>query len=331
MRKKTLAHSIYLRDAITRTCVVQTTSLADEDLDSITKCLPTRDQCDLLFQSFLTNVDPVFSICHVPTLEFEFSNFWIDFPNSVSVDFLIYILSVLYSGCVCHPCAQDPETSTSIFVVYQRLLHLLDFPANIASTIHLLQGYLIFNTCRASQMDHLSSYGFLPQAIRVAQSLSLHVDGGTSLVGDEVKRRIWWHLVFLDVQASIASGLPCIIHQDDYTTQMPSNVWDSDISGQHNESQFETPQRTPPMMLAMGGRFEWASKMQTWIKGAPMDEEILDFERFVESTLEQIPENTGNEWARTYLKLQIDQASCLMGFRKGSAVKTLDCHGGTVR
>ena len=74
---------------------------------------------------------------------------------------------------------------------------------------------------------------FIGLSFRVAQMLGLHKDPSRfkSLdpISAEVRRRIWWHVVHLDVSIAVASGLPPIIDLHCWDVQKPSELKDEYI------------------------------------------------------------------------------------------------------
>lgn len=177
-------------------------------------------------------------------------------------------------------------------------------------------------------MAPFAAYGFLPQVIRFAQAMRLHADKKSDNVTElEVRRRIWWHLLFLDVESIIATGLPPIIHRAGYTTSLPSlrgySVKDD------REMDFD------PMTIAMQGHYQWAYHMQIWFETLPSHDEVSRFKSLITNSLDLIPDINvlENQWARTYLKMQIDRAYCMLGLRfwQLDQYKGTGCHSEVVR
>lgn len=69
-------------------------------------------------------------------------------------------------------------------------------------------------------------------AIRLAQGLGLHRDGhslGLSPFEAEMRRRLWWHIVVVDLRATELAGAGMSMLPHMWDTQLPLNVNDSDI------------------------------------------------------------------------------------------------------
>lgn len=70
-------------------------------------------------------------------------------------------------------------------------------------------------------------------AIRIAHSLELHRENNESSVSpyeQEMRRRLWWQIVILDVHASEDRGSEPMIHEISFNTKKPMNVNDEDLN-----------------------------------------------------------------------------------------------------
>ena len=297
-----------------------------QDLVEIMQSLPPYEDCWRLYQAFKFRVHPIVPIVHLPTLEKLAVEFWNDFPFSMHGDTLALLLAVTYCGLISVADEQYIDLSASLHRSYNKLMRSYDFPADITkSTVPRLQSYILINTCRASQTEPLASFGFLPSAVRIAQALKLHVEKKSSSDVDlEVRRRIWWHLIYLDMEASLLSGLPILIHDDDYSTRMPSEVDDDAIGG---ASISRIADIKSPMMIAMKSRWLWASQMRRWRRRPPTGGELELFEQTIAGHLSNIPNTKQNSGPRIYVELQVDRAICLTPrhFMYGKAVRSVHC------
>ncbi|CZR62627.1 uncharacterized protein PAC_12524 [Phialocephala subalpina] len=290
--------------------------------------LPSAELCGTFFENFLRTVHPVVPVCHVPTLEREYANFWKNLSSNTSAELWLLVSAILYTGS--HNLPYPDQTSS-------KLLHLLgDVASHMElasyyicdqdSALQLLQAHLIMNTYRTNQLSPFAAFGFLPQAIRFGQQLRLHVEHHTkrnekissntscNFESAEAQRRIWYHLVFLDVESVIANGLPPIIRSDGYVTKLPSMAYDTSLSLHSDEQQAGN---VGSMMIAMQGQYQWARHMQKWFESLPTPTEVTSFKTLIEHLLLLIPKDGSieNEWVRTYLRMQIDRAYCMLGLR----------------
>ena len=91
--------------------------------------------------------------------------------------------------------------------------------------------------------------------------MGLHRDGSLfdlKEVDCEVRRRVWWHIMHLDIQGAIATGLPPLggSSEDQFDTRMPSELCDEFIGSDLVTSGRETANTTSPAMILAVGRYE---------------------------------------------------------------------------
>lgn len=275
----------------------------------------------------MATVHPAIPVCHLPTVLQAYARLWEDLSPGTSAELLVLILAVVCTGAATLGIGQ----SSVLYEMYSELAHEIDISSYYAtpspSSIMLLQGVVIMNTFRASYLPPFTAYGFLPLAIRFAQSLRLHIDqNAENDIDREVQRRLWWYLVYLDKESTIASGLPAIIWSGSHTTRRPSILW-SDAT---QEYETNTPS---PMMIAMHGHWEWAYCMQIWFERKPEQHEIVHFNQIIENLLRMIGDSRESEWTHIYLQMLIDRAYCMLGLRfwKLDLFKGIDCHSEIVR
>jgi hypothetical protein len=141
--------------------------------------------------------------------------------------------------------------------------------------------------------------------------------------------------VFLDIESTIATGLPPIIHRTGYTTQLPSPINDGTISLGAGFASVLTPGDFSPMMIAMQGHFQWAQTMQAWFEKLPSQDELDAFRSLLNGLIDLLPDNSdpNNRWARLYLQMQVDRVYCMLGprFWQPDQYKGIGCHSEVVK
>lgn len=309
---------------------VPISSLGDDFVSSVRAKLTSQDACGPIFESFVLTIHPAVPVCHIPTLRKAYSGFWDDLSPGTSAELLLLMSAILYTSIANSSDLGTYAQASALYELYDQLARALDLTSYYVTpspiSIMLLQGVLIMNTFRASRLAPFIAFGFLPLAIRFAQSLHLHVDRNTGNdVDRNIQRRLWWHLVFLDVESTIASGLPAIISTASHTTNMPSITGSDTIVG--------NGERIPPMTIAMQGHWEWAHRMQIWHEQKPGQREIVHFGTVIENLRQMIGEESESEWARVYLEVLIDRAYCMLGLRfwQLDLFKGMNCHSEVVR
>ena len=91
--------------------------------------------------------------------------------------------------------------------------------------------------------------------------MGLHRDGSLfdlKEVDCEVRRRVWWHIMHLDIQGAIATGLPPLggSSEDQFDTRMPSELRDELIGSDLVASDRESANASSPAMILAVGRYE---------------------------------------------------------------------------
>lgn len=268
----------------------------------VLQMLPPHAHSERLYRSFLDGVHPIMPLIHVPTFTAQYKCFWDWYPKNMhecptgelldNPTFLPLLMAVLYAGAI----SLSPEATVALtsgehtrgsltahlYGATMAALSACAFPRS--PTVNSLIAFLIVQTCLIREEEPLTSCSFVGLAMRVAQSMGLHRDGshfGLSDVECEVRRRVWWHILYLDVQGAIAAGLPPLGGSSDdlYDTKMVSELRDeyiglasgapepkTDISAHQSRCQeffqdkMET--RTSAAMILAVGRYQSTSLLR---------------------------------------------------------------------
>ncbi|KAF7857943.1 hypothetical protein EAF04_009300 [Stromatinia cepivora] len=285
-------------------------ALGDDFISYFRTKVPAREVCDHFLDIFLS-IQSTVPICHIDTLIDDYTSFWTNISSDTSVESTLLMLAVLYCGAA--NSTINISQSMTLHDLYEQLLDIVALPTyqihRRSSAIQLLQAYLLVNTFQARTLSSQFGYGFLPPAVRIAHSLYLHSEQPCHSfeVQKEVEKRIWWHLLFLDLQSTITTGARSIIPRNGYTTSISLPI--DKIVG-HAPSQSSTLS----MMIAFQGQCQWVHRMRNWIRKMPNQEDLILFVEMMENLRDLLPEeNAGNLRPRAYLKLLIDNVYCLLG------------------
>lgn len=200
------------------------------------KLLPRRATCDALLISFVIAVFPILPLLHVPTFREDYAQIWdwlskndlskISSPKPIrDPTFLPLLFAVLFCGAAAAPAALWNQSSTQAF---DRETLVSDLESACYTSLKLCQydQYPTLNCLMASLLRHgcCKDHGkrletsFTREAIRAAQSLGLHVESkaGASDGMRDVRRRIWAHVMWLEVQDSIMNGSQIVPDSADF-------------------------------------------------------------------------------------------------------------------
>lgn len=251
-------------------------------LAGLLSLLPSKQICNWLLYSFLVGVRPLYSFVHIPTLRADYNDFWqwyenleTSFPTGKLMDdptFLCLLFSVLYCGSVT---ASDSFWAVGALqavkkeAVIKDLGHLLD--SSLRCVQHLRHPTL--NTLSASLLSHSfvaqegdsGELDFVSVMIRTGQRMGLHIqfpipklDAATC----EVRRLVWWHILWLDLQTSVIHGLPMQCLNND--AQRPAPIFGERPTMERSD-QAATGLATPSVeahsasMILASGVFQTAS------------------------------------------------------------------------
>ncbi|KAG8668942.1 hypothetical protein FPOAC2_08247 [Fusarium poae] len=213
---------------------------SDIDLRSLH---PLSAQGSFLWQIFLENIEPLVKVLHIPTMsklmaqvrrgEHDLR------PGDEALVFTIYYAAVVSSE------KQEIETnlggSQSHFISQFRFaLEQALAKSNLLNTTNMavLQAFVIYLTVVKCHDDSKFCWTLTSLCVRMAQALGLYRDGqqlGLPPFEVEMRRRLWWAIVALDIRSAEEMGSDLIISDKTYDTQLPSNINDTDIDPSFTE------------------------------------------------------------------------------------------------
>jgi hypothetical protein len=124
-------------------------------------------------------------------------------------------------------------------------------------------------------------------AVRIAQRMGLHYDGTTYGLPPfevEMRRRLWWQVVLLDNRAAEVSGAGISILTHSWTTNLPSNVNDSDLFADMRDLPVESTGLTEMVFVLL--RCEVTHFLRRWspvVGSITADEHLInEFEDRIE-------------------------------------------------
>lgn len=114
--------------------------------------------------------------------------------------------------------------------------------------------------------ESLSSCSFVAVAFRVCQAMGIHKDGtdfGLGEIQTEERRRVWCHLMHLDVMTSILSGLPLIASSEMFSdTRMIRELQDEYIGKVQLTEGIDSSSIIDPDYIVAAGRYDSTSCMR---------------------------------------------------------------------
>lgn len=238
----------------------------------ILTAIPPKPVCDALVEFFAINVHTVHPMVHWATLQIDYNNFWqwcrnsdISQPtNKLLGDptFLCLLFSIFYCGALTAPPAHwsseplkgypQEKLLGELENVYSKSIMMCqasDFP-----TLYTLTASLLVHSCARSDPSAIDDLRFVGSSFRIAQLMGLHRDGaelGLDLVESEMRRRVWWHVVWIDGQTSLLHGFPSAFGANRATCNV-AMVSDTKHEAFHWPSSIARTLISTTMLLAIG-------------------------------------------------------------------------------
>ncbi|KAI1135981.1 fungal-specific transcription factor domain-containing protein [Hypoxylon sp. FL0543] len=202
---------------------------------------PSPDQIRFLTSTFFTNVDMILKILHRPTIEPalhalanapEPARLQLT-PEREVLFFSIYhaaVASLPASACLTYLGQRREDLMRIYSSAVEHLLVRADYLNS--TSLETLQALTLFVACVRSSRGSKAAWALLSLPIRLAQALNLHREGSNadlSAYEAELRRRLWWQLIVLDIRASEDRGTRTVVGLDSWDTRMPLNVNDADF------------------------------------------------------------------------------------------------------
>lgn len=199
--------------------------------------LPPRPVCDRLLGSYIHTTETIYRIIHIPSFMADYERFW---DNKLEADsFLPLLLAILSTG-------SRFESKSKGLGLGADGLHIPTASELVRSWLNGLKGkHLIEFTTLQTEVLLLHAQRMttprphmlwtqLGSVVRMAMTMGLHRDpaefeGQIPVFWGELRRRLWYSILELDLHVSLICNLPCLIREGDHTCQPPRNIDDVDL------------------------------------------------------------------------------------------------------
>ncbi|KAI1115711.1 fungal-specific transcription factor domain-containing protein [Nemania sp. NC0429] len=207
---------------------------------------PSPNDIRYLASVYFRNVDMHLKILHRPTVLAALSHL-ADHPDTASdlspeltaLFFAIYYAAV--TSQTSEECAHAlgrprADLAVSFQAGVEQALARADYLNNAG--LETLQALTLYVCCLRSHNGSRASWVLLGLLIRLAQALDIHQDGDGSDSASasrftpfeaELRRRLWWQLIVLDIRAAEDRGTNTIIARGSYDTRLPYNIDDAEF------------------------------------------------------------------------------------------------------
>ncbi|KAK0650412.1 Transcription factor lepE [Lasiodiplodia hormozganensis] len=216
------------------------------DLEAL---LPPKDNVDHLVRHYFDTLETTHRILHVPNFWDEYAHFWTE-PSRRRPEFTATVLAVISTVITA---TFDPpttyradrpiqvETAMEWIESIERWLSMQS--RKHADLSHFQIRCLLMQTKCVNSIKWKEIWGHSRDLITFGLSTGLHRDPSwlvkeTTIFDQEMRRRLWWTMLEMELQCSIYRGMPSSSHGLFTDTSPPLNVNDEDIDN--------TARKAPP-------------------------------------------------------------------------------------
>ncbi|KAK4570505.1 hypothetical protein LTR86_002585 [Recurvomyces mirabilis] len=189
-----------------------------------------------LWQTYLTNVDPVFKVLHTPTLQQTVLG-QIGKPSlpaglQALTSAIYFISTVSLQNDECQSLLQGSKAE--LLTTYRSAIEdALSAAAFVTTTdIQVLQALVLYLTALESLGETPTVWSMSGLAFRLADTLSLVSDDNATKLSPfetENRRRLWWALVLLDHRTAESMGKTSDVLKHRQSVKLPTNLTDTQL------------------------------------------------------------------------------------------------------
>ncbi|KAF2757283.1 RPE65-domain-containing protein [Pseudovirgaria hyperparasitica] len=226
-----------------------------------------------LCETFISNVDPVFKVLHRPSVAAHlikgglYLNYPPDSPAVEALDYAIYHAAV--ASLTAEQAMQTFGQAKNVVIKRYRLaveaaLSRADFV--VTEDLTVLQAFVLYLVATRSYDRSRRVWTLLSLAVRLAQSLNIHVDNPSVHLmrpyDREMAKRVWWAIGLLDIQAAMERGAdPMITNEWLQATALPLNINDVDFSVDSEGPLIESTDYTDMTLSLVGSKAQGVGRI----------------------------------------------------------------------
>lgn len=201
--------------------------------------LPQRAVCDRLLDIYFATLESEYRVLHMPSFRHDYKQFWEGTLDS-NDHFLPLLLCVLSMGSrfesqskgLGHRSVADGVHIPTAYALVRAWLDSLR-GKRLVEIYTLQTEILLLQTQRLISQRQQDSWTQLGVIVRMAMTMGLHREpsefGTLGPFCQEMRRRIWYTILDMDLHVSLMCNLPCVVREGDYTTRPPKNLDDEQM------------------------------------------------------------------------------------------------------
>jgi hypothetical protein len=209
--------------------------------------LPTPEIIEELISLYFSTFESCYRILHFSSFKKEYDNH-VEQPQNTKTSFLVTLLLLMsISGTMHHNAHVRKDISVKVQSWINVSQTWLSAPfEKDRLTLKGIQIHCLLLLAR--QVNRVGSdlvWISVGTLMRMAMQMGLHQDPSSLREMDiqqrEVRRRLWYTILEMNVQSALDSGMAPMVTEDDYTTQPPLDLSDEDLDNSTNSGEDENP------------------------------------------------------------------------------------------
>ncbi|KAF2757559.1 hypothetical protein EJ05DRAFT_394317 [Pseudovirgaria hyperparasitica] len=207
--------------------------------NTILSWIPERSTADEYVQSYIASYEQTYRLLHKPTFFDEVKSFWID-PAKVDPEWVALYMMVLGMGYAAlnrgtMPTGEWRFFCRRMFGGAQEMLFKTSFLAkpSLCSLQTMCLMIIAKETFAATCFQGDTCWPLVGMTTRLAMSAGFHrllPESVISVLEQDMRRRIWTTIVYLEIQLACTTGMPMLLRIEDFDVLCPANIDDEDVS-----------------------------------------------------------------------------------------------------
>ena len=220
-------------------------------LQRMLELLPSRIVCEKLVTIYFDNFEAELRVLHKPSLLSASAQFWESHTinPSQSSELVPQMLAVLAIASSLDDSALIDEEASRGHGMASTYCDLVEswlegLKGKQRLKFSTLQTQTLLLMAKQTSLERVKDmWNATGSLVRSAMTIGLHRDPSESLqiplFWAELRRRLWFTIVEMDLQISLTCGMPTMVSATDFTSGIPANINDTDLT-------LETRQPPPP-------------------------------------------------------------------------------------
>lgn len=213
----------------------------DVSVEALTTLVPEKQRADALLHEYLDSIETTYRVLHVPTFMHDYEKYW-QSPKEARADFLITLLLVMSTmncvvpgdepGFVGRSSARREQAAHWCYVAQQ----WTDRQSRKHITLAVYQiNILLWLSKRMNCIKMKREWTFIGDILRQFMSAGLHrepalLSNKISVFDCEMRRRLWYTTLELDLQSSLYRGMTPTLGPNDWDAEPPRNIDDDSFN-----------------------------------------------------------------------------------------------------